>query len=112
VNGAVVAMRDGLVADQMRELVQAVRRRPNVKAVVMGGSPDGEKVVLASATDGSFDAGALVKQAAAIVGGRGGGSTQLATGGGSDTTRIDEALRAASVALGVADSDGAGGGTL
>jgi alanyl-tRNA synthetase len=112
VNGVVVAVRDGLVADQMRELVQAVRRRPNVKAAVIGGSPDGEKVVLAAATDGSFDAGALVKEAAAIVGGRGGGKPQLAVGGGSDTTRIDEALHAASVALGVADSDGAGGGTL
>jgi alanyl-tRNA synthetase len=110
VNGVVVATRDGLVADQMRELVQAVRRRPNVKAVVIGGSPDGEKVVLAAATDGSSDAGALVKQAAAIVGGRGGGTPQLAVAGGRDTTRIDEALRVASVALGVADSDGAGGG--
>jgi len=98
-NGVVVARRDGLVPEQMRELAQAVRRRPNVKAVVIAGTPDGEKVTIAAATDASADAGALVKQAAAAVGGGGGGTPELAVAGGRDTTRIDEALRVASDAL-------------
>jgi alanyl-tRNA synthetase len=96
VNGIVVARRDGLVPDQMRELARVVRGRPNVKAVVLGGTPDGEKVTIAAATDGSFDAGALVKQAAATVGGGGGGSPELAVAGGRDPSRIDEALSVAS----------------
>ena len=69
VNGVVVARRDGLESNQMRELAQAVRQRPNVKVVVIGGSPDGAKVAIAAATDGTLDAGELVKQAAAVTGG-------------------------------------------
>jgi hypothetical protein len=57
--GLVVARRDGLDSEQLRELVQAVRRSGSVRAVVLGGSPDGEKVAIAAATDGSFDAGAI-----------------------------------------------------
>jgi alanyl-tRNA synthetase len=109
VNGKVVARRDGLAPEQMRELVLAVRGRPGIVAVVIGGSPDGEKVTVASATDGTFDAGALVKQAAAIVGGGGGGTPQLAVAGGRDTRRIDEALQVAATALGIGGPHGKGG---
>lgn len=110
VNGVVVARRDGLVPDQMRELAQAVRQRPDVNAVVIGGSPDGEKVAIAVATDGSVDAGGLVKQAASVVGGGGGGTPELAVAGGRDTTRIDDALRVASDLLGAPVAGGEGGG--
>ena len=87
-----VARRDGLTTEQLRELAQAVRRRPDVSNVVIAGSPDGAKVAIAAATDGSVDAGALVKQVAATVGGGGGGTAELATAGGGDIARIDEAL--------------------
>jgi len=103
VDGAVVARRDGLTADQLRDLAQAVRRRPNVHKVVIGGSPEGTKVAIAAATDGSVDAGALVKQVAATVGGGGGGTRESATAGGRDTSRIDEALGVAAGALGIGD---------
>jgi alanyl-tRNA synthetase len=99
--GIVVARRDGLESDQLRDLVQAVRRSPEVRAVVVGGSPDGEKVAIAAATDGSVDAGALVKQAASTVGGGGGGSPVLAVAGGRDVSRIDEALGVATKVLGL-----------
>ena len=96
----VVARRDGLSPDQIRDLAQAVRQRPGVSAVVIGGSPDGEKVTIAAATDGESDAGAIVKQAASVVGGGGGGRREQAMAGGTDTTRIDEALQVAKDALG------------
>jgi alanyl-tRNA synthetase len=38
------------------------------------------------------DAGALLKEAAAILGGRGGGRPNMAQGGGKDIGRLDEAL--------------------
>ncbi len=101
VGGVVVARRDGLSTEQLRELAQAVRRRPNVMSVVIGGSPDGVKVAIASATDGSVDAVALVKQTAAVVGGGGGGTAELATAGGRDAAKIDEALGVARSALGL-----------
>ena len=99
-NGVVVARRDGLAPEQLRELARVARRQANVITVVIGGSPDGEKVAIAAATDGTLDAGALVKQAAGVVGGRGGGSPELALAGGGDVTRIDEALETARSALG------------
>lgn len=43
----------------------------------------------------AFDMGALLKTAAAIVGGRGGGKPEAAQGGGPDVARLDEALAAA-----------------
>jgi len=100
VHGVVVARLDGIGPDQLRELAQAVRKTDGVTAVVLGGTPDGEKVAIAAATDGSVDAGSLVKSAAALVGGGGGGSAELAVAGGRDISRIDEALDAASSALG------------
>jgi alanyl-tRNA synthetase len=101
VRGIVVARRDGLAGEQLRDLAQAVRRQPDVANVVLAGSPDGVKVAIAAATDGSVDATALVKQAAAVVGGGGGGSAELALAGGRDTARIDEALGVARGVLGL-----------
>lgn len=101
VDGVVIARRDGLAPDQLRDLAQATRRQGGLTAVVLGGSPDGEKVSIATATDGSVNAGDLVKQVARTVGGGGGGSPELAVAGGRDTSRIDEALKEASEILGV-----------
>ena len=100
VAGVVVARRDGMSSDELRDLAQAVRRRPEVTSVLLGGS-NGDRVALAAATDGGIDAGALVKQAATAVGGGGGGSPQLAVAGGRDTARVDEALAAGARAMGL-----------
>ncbi|MFZ0666272.1 MAG: alanine--tRNA ligase [Acidimicrobiales bacterium] len=100
-DGVVIARRDGLVPDQLRDLAQAVRKLEGVRAVVLGGSPDGEKVAIAIATDGGVNAGQLVKRIAQTVGGGGGGSPELAVAGGRDPSRIDDALREAFVVLGV-----------
>ena len=91
-DGRVVARRDGLSADELRTLAQAVHRRDGVKAVVLGGSPDGTKVAIVAVTGGDPDAGTLVKQVAQVVGGGGGGSAEVAVAGGRDPGRLDEAL--------------------
>ncbi len=90
-DGTVVARVDGLTSDQLRDLVQAVRRLGPAVAVVAG-SPDGAKVALAVASGGSVDAGATVKRLAAAVGGGGGGSPELAVAGGKDVAAIDDML--------------------
>jgi alanyl-tRNA synthetase len=90
--GTVVARRDGRSADELRALAQAVRRRDGVRAVVLGGSPDGTKVAIAAATGGEPDAGVLAKQVAQVVGGGGGGSAEVAVAGGRDPGRLPEAL--------------------
>ncbi|MGA2933323.1 MAG: alanine--tRNA ligase, partial [Acidimicrobiales bacterium] len=71
-SGVVVARRDNVEPDALRSLAQAVLRHDGVRAVVLGGSPDGAKVAIAAATGGSPDATQLVRTLGALVGGGGG----------------------------------------
>jgi alanyl-tRNA synthetase len=96
--GAVVARRDGLGADELRVLAQAVVGRDGVSAAVIG-SVSGDKVALVAATGGTPDAVALVRELGELVGGSGGGTPELAVAGGRDPSRLDEALGAARRAL-------------
>jgi alanyl-tRNA synthetase len=96
--GVVVARRDGLDPDLLRELAQATRATAGLRAVVLGGSPDGAKATLAVAADRSagadhqVHAGELVKHVAPLLGGGGGGSPEAAVAGGRDPGGIDGAL--------------------
>jgi alanyl-tRNA synthetase len=90
--GVVVARRDNVDSDALRSLAQAVLRHDGVRAVVLGGSPDGTKVAIAAATGGEPDAAQLVRTLGPLVGGGGGGSPQVATAGGKDPSGIDAAL--------------------
>jgi alanyl-tRNA synthetase len=90
--GVVVARRDGRAPEELRTLAQTVHRTDGVRAVVVGGSPDGEKVTIAAATGGDPDAVVLVKQLAPLVKGGGGGSPEVALAGGRDPSQLDAAL--------------------
>jgi alanyl-tRNA synthetase len=91
-DGVVVARRNSLEPDALRSLAQAVHRHDGVRAVALGGSPDGAKVALVVVSDGEPNATDVVRALGAIVGGGGGGSPQLAVAGGKDVSRLDEAL--------------------
>ncbi|HXQ60005.1 MAG TPA: alanine--tRNA ligase [Acidimicrobiales bacterium] len=90
-DGVVVVRVDDLSPDQLRDLAQAVRKS-GPAVVVVAGTPDGTKVAVAVASGGTVDAGATVKQLAAVVGGGGGGSPELAVAGGREVAKIDEML--------------------
>ncbi len=90
--GVVVARRDDVDADALRSLAQAVLRHEGVRAVVLGGSPDGTKVSIVAATGGTPDATGLVSTLGKLVGGGGGGSAEVALAGGRDAAQIDAAL--------------------
>ncbi|HMK63656.1 MAG TPA: alanine--tRNA ligase [Acidimicrobiales bacterium] len=87
----VVARRDGLSPDQLRDLAQQVRRL-GPPVVVLAGSPDGSKASLAVATDGSVDAMETARELAALVGGGGGGTPELAVAGGRDASKLAQVL--------------------
>jgi alanyl-tRNA synthetase len=97
VDGNVVVRRDGLSMDQLKDLAVSVRNEPNVRAVVLAGTPDGERVVVAAAVakDSGLVAGELAVLVAKATGGGGNAKApETATAGGKDVTRIDEALSA------------------
>jgi alanyl-tRNA synthetase len=91
-SGVVVARRDNVEGKDLQSLAEAVLRQDGVRAVVLGGSPDGRKVAIAAATGGSPDATQLVKTLGRIVGGGGGGRPEVALAGGKDPKQIDAAL--------------------
>jgi alanyl-tRNA synthetase len=113
VDGVVVARVDGTPRDTVRELALAVRRQPSVRAVVLGGEPEGGGVTLVAATtrESGLDAKALIADAARTVGGGGGGrNPELAVAGGRDPSRLDEALDKARAAAGIGAPRPKGGG--
>ena len=90
-----VARVDGLAPDRLRDLANQVKSLGKLQAVVLGGSPDGEKVALVAlvAKGASRGAPELISDAAKTVGGGGGGKNpEQAMAGGRDASRLDEAL--------------------
>ncbi|HVF31621.1 MAG TPA: alanine--tRNA ligase [Acidimicrobiales bacterium] len=101
--GVVVLRRDGSSVDELKNLAVSVRNEPGVRAVVLVGSPDGTRVAIAAAVakDSGLVAGELAVEAARVTGGGGNAKApDVATAGGKDVTRIDEALTAVRAKLG------------
>jgi alanyl-tRNA synthetase len=95
VDGIVVARCDGTTREELKDLAVAVRDRPEIRAVVLGGVPEGGGVALVAAVtkDSGLEAPALIAEAARTVGGGGGGKNpELAMAGGRDAGKLDEAL--------------------
>ena len=92
---------DGAGGGDARTLALDVRGRltpDRPGAVVIIGVQDGKPSVVAAVNDSGRDAGisanALVRAAAGVLGGKGGGKDDVAQGGGSDASRASEALDA------------------
>jgi alanyl-tRNA synthetase len=103
VDGKLVSRVDGVAPEQLRELAAQVRQIGNLKTVVLGGTPDGEKVSLVAVVAKGITPTApeLIGPAARSVGGGGGGKNpEQAMAGGRDVSRLDEALEQVRAALG------------
>ncbi|WP_426233902.1 alanine--tRNA ligase [Pseudomonas sp. TWP3-2] len=92
----VLAVRlDGQDAKALLALVDQLKNKLG-RAVILLGSVHEEKVVLVAGVTkdltGQLKAGDLMKQAAAAVGGKGGGRPDMAQGGGIDAGALDGAL--------------------
>jgi alanyl-tRNA synthetase len=95
--------------DDLRTLALDVRGRiagdrPAVVAMVAvtGGKPSLVVATNDAARARGIKAGALVKLAAGVLGGGGGGKDDVAQGGGTDPTKVEDALMALSAAVGAA----------
>ena len=103
VDGVVVALVEGLDRGQLRDLAIATRDRPGVAAVVLGAAPDGggAALVAAVAAESELNAGELIAEAAATIGGGGGRDAKLSIAGGRDPSRLEEALEQVRAAAGI-----------
>jgi alanyl-tRNA synthetase len=98
---------DGLERGPMRDLVDQMRGKLGSGIVVLGAadSDAGKVSLIVGVTKdltGKIQAGKIVGELAALVGGKGGGRPDLAEAGGSDVAALDDALtKAAEVVAGL-----------
>ncbi|GGA68848.1 alanine--tRNA ligase [Edaphobacter acidisoli] len=86
---------DGIEKAQMRELVDQLRGKLGSGVVVLGAAVDGKVSLIVGVTKdltSRVQAGKVVGQLAALVGGKGGGRPDLAEAGGSDAGALDGTL--------------------
>ncbi|MDR2715025.1 MAG: alanine--tRNA ligase [Coriobacteriales bacterium] len=106
----VCARIDGLEVDDLRSTWDSLREALGdaAAAVLATKRLEGSPLILAAATaravEGGFDAGAVIKHAAPLIKGGGGGKSTMAQAGGKDAAGLDAALDAARALLGVAPS--------
>ncbi|HSE49491.1 MAG TPA: alanine--tRNA ligase [Terriglobales bacterium] len=106
VKGVKVAVQrvENVDRNQMRTLVDNLRNKLGSGVVVLGSALDGKAAIIVGVTKDlteKVQAGKIVGQVAAKVGGKGGGRPDLAEAGGPDATQLDAAL---SSAYGVVES--------
>ncbi|MNF79318.1 Alanine--tRNA ligase [compost metagenome] len=86
---------DGVDGKALLALVDQLKNKLGSAVILLGGEFDGKVVLVAGVTQdltARLKAGELMKQAAAVVGGKGGGRPDMAQGGGVDAGKLGEAL--------------------
>jgi alanyl-tRNA synthetase len=84
--------------DNLRDLADALRDKLGSAVIVLGTVSDDKPYFVVSVTPDlvarGYHAGNIIREAARITGGGGGGKPNLAQGGGKDPSKLDEALAA------------------
>jgi alanyl-tRNA synthetase len=81
----------------MRQLADSLSSRVKPGVVILGQAGDGKASLVVRVTDdltARLNAGQIVREIAALLGGKGGGRADLATGGGPKAEQLDQALAA------------------
>jgi alanyl-tRNA synthetase len=89
---------DGLDGKALLALVDQLKNKLGRAVILLGSVQDDKVVLVAGVTQdltGQLKAGDLMRQAAAAVGGKGGGRPDMAQGGGVDAGALDAALNLA-----------------
>ncbi len=93
----------GVDMNELRTLGDDLKTKLGEGVILLISDKDGKVSMVAMATDGAVKNGAhagnLIRQAAPIVGGGGGGRPNMAQAGGKDASKIDAAIAAAKDAL-------------
>jgi alanyl-tRNA synthetase len=99
VNGIMVLGKvvEGLDANGTRQLSDTLLARLKSGVVVLGRKDDGKVGIIVRVSDdltSRVKAGDVIREIAPIVGGRGGGKPDMAEGGGTDPSKLSEAIDA------------------
>ena len=91
---------DGIGGEQLRQVAIKAREELGSNSVVVLGSVSDGRVTLMvacgqAAIESGIKAGDLARVASAVLGGGGGGKPDLAQGGGTEVSKLDEAISAA-----------------
>ncbi len=90
-HGNIVAKTDNIAMDALKTLADRLMEKTG-QGVVFLANDTGKKVVFVAKSKSDVHAGNLVKEAAKIAGGGGGGRPDFAQAGGKDPSKIDEVL--------------------
>jgi alanyl-tRNA synthetase len=105
IGGVTVFVGRGQGADQrsLLDLADRIKSRAGEAAVVLGGADDGRVALVASFSNGVVERGIsaadVIREAAQVIGGGGGGRDNVAQAGGRDPSKLDEALATARQAI-------------
>jgi alanyl-tRNA synthetase len=88
----VIDVLDDRDAESLKHLAQALIAHPNTVALLGSKDKEAARLVFARSADAPGDMNALMKEACALLDGRGGGKPDLAQGGGKKVNKISEAL--------------------
>ncbi len=99
---AIATQVSNLDANGMRQLAESLAQKLQSGVVVLGQTSDGKASIVVRVTDDltkRLNAGQIVREASAVVGGKGGGRPQMATGGGNQPENLKQALAASLKAI-------------
>ena len=85
----------------LKDLVDNLTANVDNMLVFIANKMDGKIVFICKAKNVPFNAGQLVKEAAIITGGNGGGRPDFAQAGGRDISKLTEALKTIKTKVGI-----------
>jgi alanyl-tRNA synthetase len=91
-DGVVTHIFDGRDAESLKKLAHALIAHPQTIALLASRDEDTARLVFARSADASGDMNALMREACALLDGRGGGRPDMAQGGGKNVGKIGDAL--------------------
>jgi alanyl-tRNA synthetase len=91
-DGVVTHIFDGRDAESLKKLAHALTAHPQTIALLASRDEDTARLVFARSADASGDMNALMREACALLDGRGGGRPDMAQGGGKNVGKIGDAL--------------------
>src|SRR5215217_5358678 len=91
-DGIVTQVFDGRDAESLKKLAHALVANPRTIALLGSRDKDTARVVFARSADAVGDMNALMREACAMLDGRGGGKPDIAQGGGKNVEKLHDAL--------------------